>query len=581
LPQESIGRGKTLGNNDFRQTRKTILVRVLLLPFIIILIVFGILVYNFATYSSKQVRSELERVAMDHRTLILQFLAEKVADLTFISSSYSIDELKRTTSLTEIFRRLQSVSVAFFDLGVFDEKGNHLAYAGPYDLAGRNYAQTEWFKAVQEKGLYISDVFLGYRNIPHFVVAVSRNQGDHSWYLRATIDTFAFNDLVENIRIGSTGEAYLVNRKGILQSRRRSGGRLMEPDPDFETYQIEKEKINSFTTGNYFDRQYLYAAGELRSTGWIMVVRQAANDAYAPLRFSVMVSIIIIIGGVIVVIIMGYIQATRMVNSLNFADMEKQQMKTQLVIAGKLAEVGEMSTGLAHEINNPLQVMKSEITMIKDIIPDIEKIVRAHDPDPENLRLLTDSVEQIGIQIDRCGNITQGLLKFARKTDSSRQPIEMQEFIPEVVRMVEQRAYLENIRIIQELDPDIPPLMTDSNQLQQVFLNLLNNAIHALKGRMPAEIRIQCSKKGDDLIIKVMDNGCGISPEDMEKIYLPFFTTKPVGQGTGLGLSTVYGIVNGLGGEITVESEINNGTMFLIRLPLVTQDRTTEEGGKI
>jgi len=555
--------------DNFKQIRKMILIRVLMVPFLIVLVVFGTLVYYFASYSSRQVKSELVRTATDHRSLIEQFLAEKVANLQFISSSYSIDELRNKSGLARIFHRLQSGSVAFFDLGIFDQKGNHLAYAGPYDLAGKNYAETEWFKAVQDMGLYISDVFLGYRNIPHFVIAVRRNEGERIWYLRATIDTFAFNDLVENIRIGKTGEAYLVNRKGILQSRRRSGGRLMESDPDFEDYQIAG-KITSFSSKDCFGRQYLYAAGELNYTGWIMVVRQAASDAYAPLAFSIIVSLIIIIGGVAVVMVMGYIQATRMVNRLNLADMEKQQMKTQLVIAGKLAEVGEMSTGLAHEINNPLQVMKSELTMINDIIPDIEEIVKGDDP--ENFRLLIDSVEQIGIQIDRCGKITQGLLKFARKTDSSREQIEMQTFLPEVVRMVEQQAYLENIRIIQEFDPDIPPIISDPNQLQQVFLNLLNNAIHALKGRTPAEIRIKCSQKEGNLTVKVIDNGSGISPEDMEKIYLPFFTTKPVGQGTGLGLSTVYGIVNGLGGDITVESEVNSGTVFTVQFPLDTHN---------
>ena len=551
---------------NFKQIRKMLLIRVLLVPFIIVMVVFGTLVYYFASYSGKQVKAELVRIAADHCNLIDQFLKEKVANLQFISSLYSIDEMKNATQLNRIFRNLQAGSTAFFDLGIFDERGNHLAYAGPYDLAGKNYAETQWFKAVQEKGLYISDVFLGYRNIPHFIIAVRREEGTRNWYLRASIDTFTFNDLVENIRIGKTGEAYLVNREGLLQSRRRSGGRLMEPDPDYKDYLIDEKKITSFSTGGYFGQQDLYAAGMLEYTGWTMVVRQASNDAYGPLTFAVIVSVAMIIGGGIVVMIMGYIQATSMANRLKLADMEKQQMKTQLVIAGKLAEVGEMTTGLAHEINNPLQVMESELTMINDIIPDIEGLLKKHDPD--NFRLLTDSVEQIGIQIERCGKITQGLLKFARKTDSSKQQIEMQKFLPEVVRMVEQRAYLENIRIIQELDPDIPPIKSDPSQLQQVFLNLLNNAIHALKGRESAEIRIQCEMRGKDITVAVVDNGCGISPEDMEKIYLPFFTTKPVGQGTGLGLSTAYGIVNGLGGEITVESEINAGTVFKVRLPL-------------
>ncbi len=558
-----------MGKDNFKQIRKMILVRVLIIPFIMVLIVFGTLVYYFASYSSKQVKAELVRIAADHSSLIDQFLMEKVANIQFISSSYSIDDLNNEAGLTRIFRNLQAGSRAFFDLGIFDEKGNHLAYVGPYDLAGRNYAETEWFKAVLKEGLYISDVFLGYRNIPHFIIAVRRDEGDQTWYLRASIDTFTFNDLVENIRIGKTGEAYLVNRDGLFQSRQRSGGKLMKPDPDYKDYLIDEKEITSFSVGGYFEGQDLYAAGVLKHTGWIMVVRQASHDAYAPLTISVVISVAMILGGGIVTIIMGYFQATSMATRLKLADMEKQQMKTQLVIAGKLAEVGEMSTGLAHEINNPLQVMKSELTMINDIIPDIEGLVKENDP--ENFRLLTDSVDQIGIQINRCAKITQGLLKFARKTDSSRQMVEMQKFLPEVVKMVEQRAYLENIRIIQDLDPDIPAIKSDPSQLQQVFLNLLNNAIHALKGREPAEIRIRYTQQSPDITVAVADNGCGISPEDMEKIYLPFFTTKPVGQGTGLGLSTVYGIVNGLGGEITVESEINAGTVFNVRLPLDTK----------
>jgi two-component system NtrC family sensor kinase len=134
--------------------------------------------------------------------------------------------------------------------------------------------------------------------------------------------------------------------------------------------------------------------------------------------------------------------------------------------------------------------------------------------------------------------------------------------------MVDQRARLENIRILHEIDPDLPPIMSDANQLQQVFLNLLNNAIHALQGRPTGEIRIKSIREGSDLTTTVADNGCGFTREEMEKAFLPFFTTKPVGQGTGLGLSTVYGIVKGLGGDVTLTSELNQGSVFTIRLPM-------------
>ena len=553
-------------NDRFKKTRRMILYRGLLAPFITLMLVCGILVYYFAAYSREQVESKLVRIASDHRQLIDQFLTERASDLQFAASSNSLDEISDQMRLNELFRMLQSGSRAFFDLGVFDEKGKHLAYVGPYALAGKNYAETDWFKAVARAGRYTSDVFLGYRNIPHFIIAVRRDEGHRIWYLRATIDTLSFNDLVESVRVGKSGEAYLINRKGIFQTRRRSGGGLMEQDTDYDSYRIDDKRVTSFSAGKYSNQRHLYAAGLLKQADWVLVVRQEAGDAYAPLTRAVLVAVVVIIVGSTVVVALAYILASGLANRLTLADVEKQQMKTQLIMAGKLAEVGEMSTGVAHEINNPLQIMKAEHTLIQDIISDIEKSEQP--PDPEGMRLIKDSVEQIDIQIERCKQITHGLLNFARKTEAAMQPVMIQEFLPEMVKMVEQRALLENVRIIQELDPDLPRIISDVNQLQQVFLNLLNNSIHALKGKDAGEIRIKLSYEAGSINVSIADNGCGISPENMEKIFLPFFTTKPPGQGTGLGLSTVYGIVKNLGGEITVTSELNAGSVFNVRLPL-------------
>jgi len=557
---------KPLKKDYQKTTRKVILIRVLLAPFIILLTVCGTLVYHFAVYSSTQVKSELVRVTQDHGRLIDQFFREKVSNLQFVVSSFGIETLGSEAGLTAILHNLQIESKAFFDLGVFDEKGNHLAYVGPYKLTGKNYAQSEWFRAVQQKKVFISDEFLGYRNIPHFIIAVRRNEGGKTWYLRATIDSFYFNDLVESIRIGKTGEAYLINQKGVLQTKRRSGEKLMEFDPDFKNYLLDDKNLSSFFTGGRFSDRYLYAAGRLKHTKWFLVVRQQISDAYSPLTCAILISVIIIIIGGSIVVILGYILASGVASSLSLARIEKQQMRTQLIIAGKLAEVGEMSTGLAHEINNPLQVMKSELTMIEDIMLDMEEDVKNRDP--ESIRLLNDSVDQIGVQIDRCGRITQGLLGFARQTESARQKVELQKFLPEVVRMIEEKARVEDIRIVQELDPDLPSIVSDPDQLQQVFLNLLNNAIYALKNREFGEIRIHIFQEGENIIISIADGGCGFSPEDMEKAFIPFFTTKPVGEGTGLGLSAVYGIIKGLGGDITLTSELNAGAVFSIHLPI-------------
>ncbi|MEW6203504.1 MAG: ATP-binding protein [bacterium] len=552
--------------DSFKHIRRVILSRVLLVPFIIVMLVFGTLLYYFASNLRDQVASQLVRIADGHRNLIEQFLQERAYDLKFAAASHSFKGIGYENKLALILEQLQTGSPAFFDLGVFDERADHIAYVGPYNLKGKNYADSEWFKAVQKKNIYISDVFSGYRKIPHFIIAVKKEEGDRVWYLRATIDTLFFNDLVENIRVGKTGEAYLLNRDGMFQTRRRSGGNLMETDPDYGTYRARGKETISFVAESNLGGMYLYAAGRLRGTGWLLVVRQEIGDAYAPLARAVVLAVAIVIMGGAVVVMMAFVLATGVAGKLTAADIEKRQMGAQLLMAGRLAEVGEMSAGLAHEINNPLQIMKSEQFMINDILNEIEKDGRQ--PDPENLRLVRDSVNQIGTQIDRCRQVTQGLLKFARKSETSIKSVRLEPLILEVVEMVERRARVEDIRIVKKFDTLLPPIFTDPAQLQQVFLNLLNNAIYALKGKNNGEIQIAADRENDEIAVSVSDNGCGIREEHLEKIFLPFFTTKPVGTGTGLGLSTCYGIIERLGGTIAVASEVNVGTVFTVRMPL-------------
>lgn len=550
----------------FRRIRRIILGRVLLVPFLVLMVVCSALVYYFAVALRQGMEGKVISLVEGHRALIEQFLRERVADLRFASASYTYAQLSDEKVLAEVLEQLQSGSQAFFDLGVFDEKGIHVAYVGPYKIKGWDYSQAEWFLAVQKTPVYISDVFLGKRRVPHFIIAVRRVEGNRTWYLRATIDTVFFNDLVERIRIGRTGEAYLINKEGVFQTRRRSGGDLMQVDPDRDSYRSDEERVVSFTAKDSQGSRYLYAAGRLGTTGWLLVVRQHLGDAYAPLVHAVLVAVGIMVLGGTVVLVMAFVLASGIAHRLTLADMEKTQMRSQLLMAEKLAEIGEMSAGVAHEINNPLQIMKSEQFLINDMLDDLEH--QATPFGPEALQPLRESVRQIGVQIDRCKQITHGLLGFARHTEPSLGPVDLEKFVAEMVSMVEHRARLENVRIVQQVAQNLPPIVSDHSQLQQVMLNLLNNALYALKGRPGPEIRITVDRQADDIVIAVADNGVGIPQEHMEKIFLPFFTTRPVGQGTGLGLSTCLGIVERLGGTITVASEVNVGTVFTVRLPV-------------
>ncbi len=551
----------------FKGIRRMILVRVLLLPFLIVLVVFGTVATYFGTNLKSRVFSELALIAGDHRRLIEQFLEERVADLNFAAASCGPEELREDGRLSRVLGDLQESSRAFFDLGVFDAEGNHVAYVGPYDLKGRNYADSEWFRAVRERGVYVSDVFLGYRKLPHFVIAVKRKNGAAPSYLRATIDTQFFNDLVESVRVGKTGEAYLVNGSGMLQTRRRSGGSLMEVDPDHGLYQSAESGIVTFVARDRSGTRYVNATGRLHPTDWLLVVRQETREAYAPLYRVWVIGIVIILAGGGLVVLMAFLLASGQARQLVLSEREKRQLGNQLIMAGKFAELGEMSVGIAHEINNPLQVMKAEQTLMTDLLGEVESVEGV---DKTSVGMIRDSIRQLGIQIDRCKQITQGLLSFARKNDAVLKTIDLASFIPEVLRMVEQKARLEGVRIQCDVDAELPELSSDPSQLQQVMLNLLNNALYALRKRENGEIRITATREDGSANIAVADNGCGIDSKIMDKIFLPFFTTKPVGQGTGLGLSTIYGIVERLGGQILVKSEEDVGTVFTVRLPLPT-----------
>jgi two-component system NtrC family sensor kinase len=364
--------------------------------------------------------------------------------------------------------------------------------------------------------------------------------------------------------VGKTGEAYLINKDGLFQTKQRSGGKLMETDPDFSASDLPNGRIVTYTDSDHQGNKFRYAIGRLHQTDWQLVVRQDFMDAASPLIQAVMVAIgLIFIGGAVVVVI-AFFLASNVAYRLSLADAEKREMTNQLIMAGKLAEVGEMSSGIAHEINNPLQVMKAEVTMIGDLFQDLRP---QNDADKENFDLIKDSVNQIGIQIDRCRKITQGLLKFARKSDPVIRKIVPGELITETVDMVAHQAMLDQVVIQTNIARGMPEIESDPSQLQQVLLNLINNAVYAVKDAQHPEVGITADQENDRLRIRVMDNGCGIAEDQLEKIFLPFFTTKPVGSGTGLGLSTSFGIIENLGGKIEVESKVGVGTTFTVLLP--------------
>ena len=211
---------------------------------------------------------------------------------------------------------------------------------------------------------------------------------------------------------------------------------------------------------------------------------------------------------------------------------------------------------MAHEINNPLAIINEKAGLVQDIM--------AREADfPARVKIAAQ-VESILYAVERCRGITHRMLGFARRMDVSIEDIDVGEIIKETAGFLSNEAMHRKVDVRLEIDPELPRIQSDRSQLQQVFLNLFNNALAAVAdgGRIVTTAR----EAGDSVEISVRDNGCGMSDETLKHIFEPFFTTKK-GKGTGLGLSITYGIIKRLGGDIAVESEQGVGTTLIITLP--------------
>jgi two-component system, NtrC family, sensor kinase len=566
-----MGKTKPEENARARRVKRNILTNMIVIPLIPLFLAVGISFYYFTTALENSSNQSLKRIVGDHRDMIESFLAERKSDLELVTNLYEFDTIRLNQMIDEIFEILKIKSGAFIDLGLFDSQGLHVKYSGQYQLTGKVYKDEFWFREVMEKGRYISDVFLGYRNVPHFIIAVKKGEGENAWVLRATIDTLYFDRLVSSVRIGTSGEAYILNNRGIAQTGRRSGGvNVMEEDPGFSGFPSSSSSIHTFLKSDPSGLKFLYATTWLKDLEWLLVVRQEKKDAFRFFYYALYASLVIVLLGIAIIVGMSFFMTEKLFLRLEQLGRDKKDLGNQLIRATQLAEVGEMAAGFAHEINNPLQIIKSEYALMASIFEDLfekNKIGR----DDEEVLELQDSLSQIELQVSRCSDITRAILKFGRKNETRVQLLYPGEEIPEILKMIEQRASVEGIAVFQNIPERLPGFMGDASQFQQVMLNLFNNAIDAIMEAHPdagGRLDIQARAKDEKWIeIRVTDNGSGIQPENIEKVFSPFFTTKPVGKGTGLGLSVCYGIVENFGGTMDVTSRVNDGTTFIITLP--------------
>ncbi len=559
----------------------------ILVSFAPLLLISGIIGHRFETSYREKVLAHLVELVQKHQQNINIFLSEKLSFIQALSNTFSYHQLSSEAFLNQKLGALQKAYGGIFvDLGVVNGDGIQTAYAGTLKLEKADYSEAEWFKKAITRDFFISDVFLGLRRQPHFIVAVKRREGDREWLLRATIDFEAFNSLVENIRIGETGSAFIINHEGAFQTQpriapvlgeellrqilargRENGSAEGQPHPLVDKLGMGALHVDGLGHDaaigemELSGREFIYVTTPLKSGEWILIFQQDRSDAFKSLYQTRLLALFIFLVGTISIVVVAFVLASRMSHHVEEADREQDMMNEQVIEAGKLASVGELAAGIAHEINNPIAIMVEEAGWIGDLLDEEDF------QDSENLTEFKRALTQIRIQGERCKEITHKLLSFARRTDPRVRKVQMNELVEEIVGVSEQRSRFSNVKISLHLDPSLPPVAASPSEMQQVLLNLINNAIDAI-GTGGGEVSIGTRVDGGHVVIDVQDTGHGIPKAILPRIFDPFFTTKPVGKGTGLGLSICYGIVKKLGGDITVNSAVGMGTTFHIHLPI-------------
>lgn len=546
-----------LSKTRYRRLWRTMVVSTSVVALVPLIIMTMISYHQYQKAFRLESISPVQDLTLSTQHSIQSFLSERVSALKMVINDKSFEELSREETLAVVLDNLSLAFGGFVDLGVIDSEGKQLSYVGPYDLGGRDYSEQEWFHEVRMRDVHVSEVYLGHRDLPHFVIAVKHGMGARAFYvLRATIDSEILDRRISQAIQDPSSDAFLVNRRGILQSPSRFYGPVLTECPLEVPQYIHNPEI--IEEEDKDGRTMVLGYAPIENSSFILVMVRMPGELMGNwLTLGKELTAFVVVSAVIIltVVIAG---STYLAGRVREADIKRADIFHKMEYTNKLAALGRLGAGVAHEINNPLAIINQKAGLMKDFL-QVEKDF----PRRERFLELADSVLQ---SVERCGAITHRLLGFAKHMDVQTESIHLEVLLKEVLGFLEKEAHHRDIKVSLSCDENLPAMESDRGQLQQVFLNILNNAFAAVSDGGTIDITISQPEPSYELV-EVADDGHGISNENLEHIFEPFFTTKQ-GYGTGLGLSITHGIVEKLGGRIDVESKLGVGTKFAVKLPV-------------
>ena len=397
-------------------------------------------------------------------------------------------------------------------------------------------------------------------------------ENNETWILRLTINLKNLDDIVQKAWLGSMSDAFIINSANQLQTQPRFGGDylsspiFMRFSKDADQNRVPYPDLGS-TVKTRVDRMSIQgndvflSAAPVRNTKWVLVIKESPDEILSPLAQGRTWMIFSTALGLLVICTGAALFTNALINRIKETDRENATNSDMLLQANKMIALSKMAAGIAHEVNNPLASIAENAGWMKDLLAEEE--LKAS----PNFKEFDDAVDKIEQHVARARKIIHNLLGFARRMEPAKEKINVNNLLDETTGFLENEARYVNISIEKDYADDVPVITSDLSQIQQVVLNLLNNAIDAIGTNGVITVSSRYLASSEEVEMSVADTGKGMSEADLNKIFDPFFTTKAVGKGTGLGLSISYSIIEKLGGKIKVQSTLGKGTVFTITLP--------------
>lgn len=555
---------------------RTKLIITLILVSSVPLILFAVVVYRKeAEIVRKKVLSHLESIVDQNTLMIEEFRLERIRDLSLLAATTEalgvecdVTHLKLIGAERKIYRHIFMA----------DQKGRIICQNSIGREFERGFTEQPWFKAVTNGQSFMGDVasFEAKGRYDLLIaVPVKSANGIISGILGAIVD---FQDIANSMKsagIGRTGEIYLLNSDGVFLTSTRIGesrpGERLIP----ERFAVYFNEVSPDEYIDYRGKRVVRVYRKLSDLSWYLVGEQDSAEVFKDITdlrnlFAGFVVLLIAL-----IAFTGYLLSTRIVRLLKSAYEQKKELEIQVIQKDKLASMGLLTAGIAHELNTPLASALLYTQMLKE--------------DVKNTRPISvEKLTSIEGEIKRGSKIVRNLLDFSRQSQTDSVTTNVNEVLGKLLDISEQPCSDKGIKIRRTFENDLPLVKGNASILHQVFMNIVANAVDAMERGGVLSVLTRYIAPLHRTVIEIQDTGTGIPEELLSDVFDPFFTTKLSGEGTGLGLAISYSMVRKMGGNIRVTSTCrkegdgdsqSTGTTFTIELPALDHDQqnTDEE----